>query len=380
MSNLAEQLMESASAVAALGNVETDIAALDDSSVSGGMALVRDLRRNLQAYEVLLSAEITRRSSHEFGNSGLARRNGSPTPATYIQAITGVSIDEATKLARVGSLVLDAQATAVDEVDGVAPEIGAPLATAAVSGQISVDAADAIRKGLGSPDDAISTERLREAEVELLALADKVSPEALLKLARIARNQLDHAAVAEGQKRRSDLRYVRRWRRDGMSGGSWCLPDEDGGAEIDTSLRLLLASRTGGPRFPETDKDGNEVVKSAKQVALDDPRSMDHVLADGFTQIVLNGLHVDPSVVPGASRAPVRVMVPERVLREANPSSDDAAGDSEGNPVAGSALLEDSLSAITFGKLEEYLCEGGQVGVLFDDSGQIIDIGREQRL
>jgi hypothetical protein len=227
-----------------------------------------------------------------------------------------------------------------------------------------VAAADAIRKGLGRPDDAVTSEQLRTAEKELLEQAGKVSPEALLKLARIARNQLDLDAVAAGQKRRSDMRYVRRWRRDGMSGGSWALPDEDGGADIDNALKLLLASRQGGPRFPETDANGNEVVKTAAEIALEDSRSVDEVLADGFAQIFLNGLRADPSVVPAPGRVPVRLMVTEQVLREEH----------------GSALLEDSLSAITFEKLEEIRCEGGQVGVLFDENGQVIDVGREQRL
>jgi hypothetical protein len=385
MSNLAKRLLESASAVAALGDAESDIAALDDASVLAGMTLVRDHRRNLQSYELLLSAEISRRSSHDLGNSGLARRNGSPTPATLIQSITGVSIDEANKLARLGSAVLEAEsATRPDRDNGETTSLAAPppLATAALSGQVSVDSADAIRKGLGRPDDAITIAQLQNAEGELLAQAGKVSPEALLKLARIARNQLDEAAVAEGQKRRSDLRYVRRWRRDGMSGGSWCLPDEDGGAEIDTALRLALASRTGGPRFATTDKKGNPVPKTAREVPAADPRTMDQVLADTFAQIVHNGLHVDPSVVPGAGRAPVRVMVQVSDLGadQEGEARDRVSSAHEGGSVARLALLEDSLSAVTFSKLEEYLCAGGQVGVLFDSQGQVLDVGREQRL
>jgi hypothetical protein len=38
------------------------------------------------------------------------------------------------------------------------------------------------------------------------------------------------------------------------------------------------------------------------------------------------------------------------------------------------------MSAITFGKLEEYLCEGGTVAIVFDDHGNPLDVGREQRL
>lgn len=378
MSNLAEQLLESASAVAALGCAGEDIAALDDASVVAGMALVSSHRRNLQAYEVLLSAEIAKRSSHELGNSGLARSNGSATPAALIQSITGGSMDEATQLARLGSAVAEAElaaaANAADiaaagepqegELDDGVPGPTVALAQAALAGEISVAAADAIRRGLGKPDAAITAEQLRTIELELLKDARSVSPEALLKLARIARGNLDVEAVARGQKKRADMRYVRVWQRDGMSFGTWCLPNEDGGAEIHTTIKLALASRTGGPRFPETDAAGEPVIKTAAQVQLEDPRTFDQVQADAFSQIFANGIRVDPSVVPGAGRAPVRVIVTEKALRNEQ----------------GTALLEDSLSSITLSKLQEYLCEGGRVGVLFDDNGQLLDVGREQRL
>ncbi|HEX4444516.1 MAG TPA: DUF222 domain-containing protein [Galbitalea sp.] len=405
MSNLAEQLLESASAVATLGTAPEDIAALDDASVLEGMKLITAHRRGLQAYEVLLSSEIAKRSSHQFGNAGLARSNGSATPAILIQSLTGGSIDEATKLARMGEVVaaaehdanalMDAEAGFAEHdgagpahpgpaptdpvpsdpvpthpvftypvlTDGAQPPVS-PLAAATVTGDISLAAADAIRKGLGKPDAAITMDRLRLAEATLLRDAGKISPEALLKLARVARSELDLEAVARGQKKRAQLRYVRTWQRDGMSGGSWSIPDEDGGADIYTALKLMLASRTGGPRFPQTDEAGNPIRKSAAQIQLEDTRTFEQVAADGFVQVFQNGLRVDPSIVPGAGRAPVRVIVTDKVLMERR----------------GTASLEGSLSKITVEKLEEYLCEGGQVGVLFDENGNLIDVGREQRL
>jgi len=364
MSNLAEQLLQSASAVAALGSEAAEIAALDDVQLADGMALVAEHRRDLQAYEILLSAQIAKRSSHDFGNDGLARRNGSATPAIFIQSITGSSMDEAVKLASLGTMLVDVEAEAEAQPIGGAPPVISDLATAALSGAVSVDAAAAIRKGLGRPDEAVTAEQLREAETRLLTDAGKVSPEALLKLARVARNELDCEAIARGQKQRAEIRYVRSWQRDGMSGGSWRIPNEDGGSDIHYALQQLLASRTGGPRFPQTDVDGNEVVKSAAEVTLEDPRTFEQVLADGFVQIFLNGLRADPSVVPSAGRVPVRVMVTDTTL----------------NSGSGSALLEGSLTAITFEKLGEYLCESGTVGVLFDDDNNVIDVGREQRL
>ncbi len=353
-------LTETASAVAALGACQGDIDLLDDLSLQSAMRLVREHEQELQRYKLWLATAIARRSDHTLGYDGLARRNGFPTPATFIQSMTGSSIDEATKLARMGQSMRDA------EVDGTEPTA---VDTAALAGAITLDCADAIRRGLGVADAAVTAEQLRIAAEKLIAHAQStsalgsVTPEALVKLARQARHALDLDAIERGEKQRSATRYVRRWSRDGMSGGSWALPDEDGGSEIDTALRLLLARTNGGPRFPATDGDGNAIEKSAGEVATEDTRSADQILADGFTQIFLNGLRVDPSVVPGASRAAVRVIVEREVLQTRS----------------GSALLEESLSAISFGKLEENLCAGGTVEVILNDNGTI-DVGREQRL
>jgi hypothetical protein len=46
---------------------------------------------------------------------------------------------------------------------------------------------------------------------------------------------------------------------------------------------------------------------------------------------------------------------------------------------AGSAMLEESMSPISFSKLGEYLCEGGTVDVIFGTDGSM-NVGRTQRL
>ena len=96
-------------------------------------------------------------------------------------------------------------------------------------------------------------------------------------------------------------------------------------------------------------------------------------MADGFVQIFHNGLTADPSVVPGAGRAPVRVIVPAKVL-------DDRVTNGAGGKPSGSAVLEETMSAITFRKLEEYLCEGGTIAIGFGHDGDPLNVGREQRL
>ncbi|HEX4399987.1 MAG TPA: DUF222 domain-containing protein [Galbitalea sp.] len=372
MSNSRALLVEAASAVAALGACQRDFSLLDDASLIEGMRLVRELDGQAQSYKLWMSAEIARRSDYTLGYDGLARKNGSATPAIFIQAMTGSSIEEANRLARLGQSMVDYAGPA----DGFEPGRVSPAVQAAVSGELSLDAADAIRRGLGQPDDSVTAAQLATAADELVARAGAMTPEALLKAARRARNELDLDAIERGEKQRSATRYVRTWSRDGMSGGSWALPDEDGGLEIRNALKLLVATKTNGPRFVDiTRRTPGADISNSPETADDpeDDRSPEHIMADGFVQIFHNGLTADPSVVPGAGRAPVRVIVPEHVLT-------DRANNGPDSKPSGSALLEESMSAISIGKLGEFLCEGGTIGILFTENGQILDAGREQRL
>ncbi len=317
MSTLASSLLQTASAVAALGASVDEIAILDDASVMAGLGLVRDHRLALQAYELALSAEIARRSDHRLGYEGLARKNGSATPAIFIQSLTGSSIEDATQLARLGQSMAEAQ-----DAGESSP---APITTAALDGGITVAAADAIRKGLGEPDAAVTAEQLAAAAEELIARAGAggLTPEQLLKAARRARGDLDLDAIERGAKTRAALRHVRVWRKDGMCGGSWALPDEDGGLEIYTSMKLLVAAKTGGPRFADVTKESaptpDPVAAVEPAAEIVDDRTVEQVMADGFAQIFHNGLTTDPSIVPGVGRAAVRVMVPREVLDHPHP-------------------------------------------------------------
>ena len=379
MSNSPTLLVEAASAVTALGACQGDIDVLDEASLLAGMRALSELDRQTQTYKLWFAAAIARQSDHTLGYDGLARRNGSATPAIFIQSMTGSSIEEATKLARLGQSMVDAAGSP----DGLAPGQGSPIVEAAVSGGISVDAADAIRRGLGVADGAVTAEQLAAVAEGLIARASAMTPEALLKAARQARNDLDLDAIERGEKQRAAIRYVRVWKRDGMCGGSWAAPDEDGGLEIYNTMKLMVANKTNGPRFADAHK--SDVTKESAPAAdvvepqpapedlLVDERSPEQVMADGFVQIFHNGLTANPSIVPGAGRAPVRVIVSDTVL------TDRATNGPDARP-SGSALLEETMSAISFGKLGEYLCEGGTVGIPFTENGQILDAGREQRL
>ncbi|HEX4058326.1 MAG TPA: hypothetical protein VHX87_08430, partial [Galbitalea sp.] len=109
MSNPTPTLTDTAAAVAGLGGCQADIDLLDDACLQEGMRMLAELDQQARPYRLWLAAAIAKRSDHTLGYDGLARRNGFPTPATFIQSLTGTSIDEATKLARLGGMIVEAE-------------------------------------------------------------------------------------------------------------------------------------------------------------------------------------------------------------------------------------------------------------------------------
>jgi hypothetical protein len=355
MQKAATDLLDTASAVAALGGDQADIDALDDASLMAAMTMIAQHEQQVGRYKLWVAASIARRSAHEAGFGGLARRNGSPTPTVLIQSLSGSSLGEAGRLAHLGSMAVEA----ADACDAGGREPWQVSVIRAVSeGRLTLDVADAIRRGLGVADEGVSPAQLGAAAKALVLLGATGTPDSVWRSAREMRNALDEEAIARGEKKRSDQRYVRRFRRDGMRGGSWLLPDEEGGLEIDAAFSLMLADRTGGPRFV----DAEGVIP--KEIGLDDERTNEQVLADGFVHLMQRGIDVDPAAVPGSRRAAVRVIVDDSTLHNRT----------------GHAIVEGSDNSISFDSLERHLCETGTVGVMFDTDGQAINVGREQRL
>ena len=192
------------------------------------------------------------------------------------------------------------------------------------------------------------------------------------------------------------IHYLRVWKRDARYGGYWAIADEDGRLEIHNALKLLAAKKTSGPRFADTQK--GEVAKDRTPtpglierqaesglfeqqaesgcrvgVVIEDERSIEHIMADGFAQIVHNALTANPSIVPDRAGHQERVIVQGAVLTDRVKNGPDTAP-------TGSAILEETLSTITLGKLKEYLCAGGTVRVVLDENGQLLDVGPDQRL
>src|SRR5882757_8675885 len=123
------QLRESADAVARLG---LDFSAFADGSLLDAQRVLAEHRRTVDVFSVALAGEIARRSSRELGYAGLAARSGFLSPEALIQSVSGGYRAEAARHVAVGSA------------------LDSPVGAAVLSGAISVDAADAIQRGLGT--------------------------------------------------------------------------------------------------------------------------------------------------------------------------------------------------------------------------------------
>jgi hypothetical protein len=151
--------------VAAFGNTAASYATLTDEQLLAAQSEINAFRRHGDTRGAWCAGEIAKRSSRELGHSGLAQRNGFATPEAMIQAQSGSTRNEATKLVKVGTMMAETDAAVkVLENDPASPFAMipwlAPAARAVTAGTLTLDTAEAIRKGLGEIDPRVPAEKL----------------------------------------------------------------------------------------------------------------------------------------------------------------------------------------------------------------------------
>ncbi|MEO6533256.1 MAG: DUF222 domain-containing protein [Pseudolysinimonas sp.] len=290
-------------------------------------------RRDIDARAAVIAAEIAYRSRRELGHEGLSQRMGARTPEKLIQQVTGASAHDAGTLARVGALP---------------PE--SPLGLAVAAGGLGLDAADAIHSGLGesAPDDAV---------LALIASASELSVEKLAARAREVRAELDEDGIEDREGYLRERRFLRLSPvGDGMTRLSGLL-DPESAAVVVAAYDGATSPRRGGPRFVDP-----EAIEASDALSRDE-RTTEQVALDAFVQLISLGSESDTTVLPGR-RPAVRVLVAERDLARR----------------AGAGQFEGQSAAISVATVERHACDTGIVPVIFDASGRVVDIGREQRL
>ena len=385
-------LLDAAAEVARLGSCSTDYDALSDAEVLAGQRALAHAQRELDTRKAWMAKTLAQRSRWELGQAGLAQQQGFRSPEDLIQKLTGTSKVESRKLLGVGRMLAeteeadarqaedDAEAARrlVDHAldpDALDPnsEPGeparpplspapwhAPISRAVTGGTLSIDAAHALRTGLGDVDTVVTGPVLADALAGLLDDARSLNVDQLLKRARQVRDSLDEAGIRVREQKAWDDRYLRIWTLDtGQVGVDGLFPPEQG-EFIKSTFDSLTSPRRGGVRFVDTDR-----AAWAKKVT-DDPRTTTQITCDGFIDLLKAGTTVNPNEMLGGRQPAVQILTTTTPAGQAGK--------------AGHGYIEGNTAPVSAETIERLICETGTVEITFDDLNRPLDVGREQRL
>lgn len=353
-------------AIDALTAVSREVGAyrgVDDATIIELNRLSSVERQLADTHAALIAGEIAQRSAPALGQSGLAQRQGFRTPEELVRVTSRSTVREASEAVRVGRMVREAQAAA--EPDPLTGELAVPsepwlrtVTEAITAGILPIASADAIRSGLGQPGEGVTDVLLADAAAQLCAEALMLDADRLFRRARELRDELDEAGIADRERQRHQHRSLRFSKLpDGMARISWLLDPESAAVAADLYDRAT-SPRRGGPRFV-----GSEAEAKAESI-LADSRTTEQLASDVFLELLRQGSGADSSQLLGSGAPSVRVLVTAKALDER----------------FGHGRLEGQPDPISIESVERIVCSASIVPVVFDDNGQALDVGREQRL
>lgn len=321
----------------------SDAARLGDDELLAEQAAFASARRLVDAGAAAVAAEIAERSRRELGAEGLAQSRGERTPESLVARVTGLSKRDAGTLVRVGTLVAKPSSWLVD------------VASAVDDGRLSLEGADVVRAGLGSPG-AVREDDLAAAATALVREASSLTLDELATRARQVRAELDVAGVPAREEELRERRFLSLTPQpDGMTRISGLL-DPESAAVVSGAIDAATSPRRGGPRFVDesTAPPGSDV---------DDERTIPQLLVDALVDIVALATRADPGKVFGSRRVGVRVHVTGKDLY---------AG-------VGFAHFEGQTQVVSVETADRIACDAGIVPVEFDTDGRVLNVGRSQR-
>jgi hypothetical protein len=366
MESFSSRLLETAAAVSRIAASAEDFDGLSDERLIELQRAIAACDRGLDAYRSHVARQLARRSTRELGHAGLASRHGFASPEAMIETMAQVSGRQAARLVTLGRLIdeTDVARRLLDEGGAAADRASArvvweaPIVEALESGELSVECADALRRGLGSPTERVSADMLRGLAERVLTAHGGVSADRLYKAARIERDLADLDGVKARQQQLYERGGLRVYPRpDGM----WRMTadlDPEAAAELTSVLDPLTSSRRGGPRFIDP-----EGVARARRI-VDDPRTTERIALDGLLELLRLGVNADHGTLHGAIRPVVKIVVTQESL--------DAG--------SGLAIIENTGEIIPIETAERALCSGDSIDVTVAPDGTPLDLGRGARL
>lgn len=356
--DLLTRLVAAADAVAAVpGDVES-YRSLSDKALSDALRSHAQLMRLVESRGAVLAGEVARRSTPELGHNGLAQRSGHRTAVELVRVMTRTTARQAATAVDAGLLVQQTVPDAVTgELVGHRPWL-LPLGHAVAAGALSPAAAEAIRNGLRSPSEGVTEADLAMAAEQLCDEAAALDADRLFRRARELRDLLDESGIADRERERRARRGVKFWRRpDGMGRLTWEL-DPESCSVVGEIFDRVTSPKRGGPRFVDEQKQAE-----ADAVRADD-RTPEQYASDAFLQLLRQGVNANSSRLLGGAPPGVRVLITADAL----------------NTRHGHGHLEGEADPVGISTVQRIVCGAGIVPVAFDDHGEGMNVGREQRL
>ncbi len=344
---------------------------LGDDALLAAVESLTALRHEIERCQAIATAEVARRSSTAFGVSGLAQRAGHASTGQLLQSITHSSKRETASLLGVGQMIAatdaagdlqrqrEADPILAEETPEPTPPWFAQLGAAVTSGLLTVEVGDAIRRGLGEPGDDVDEAMLATELAELIPLCRQVDADAARRAARQARDRIDVAGVIARADRQRHDQFWRLWvKADGMVRGEFELEPESG-MLVKAVFDQLTHPRHINQKVRRSFGDpvhGDEHYADARAARQRDA-------ADGLVQLLRAGASVDPSRLLNEKKPSVRLVVNTHSLATGH----------------GTGIIEGHPDRIPLTSIHTRLCEG-YLPVKFDDHGQVLDLGRDERL
>jgi hypothetical protein len=324
--------------------------------------IAAELSRSVGAQTALLAGEIARRSAPALGSAGLAQRTGYRTPEQLVKVISGISGRDAGRTTRLGRLIHDTVLSgSADPTTGEIIESGQPwlrpVAGALHSGTISLDAAEAIRVGLGIPNSAVTTAQLEAAATQLSREAISLDPDQLSHRARQLRDELDAAGIPiRESERRSQRSFRLTVLPNGMGRAVWIM-DPETLALAKNLCDRVSSPRLGGPRFL------NQKDTSLSAAILADTRTTQQLLSDSLLELLRIGADANPRFLLGSGTAQIHITVSKPTAEAAN----------------GFGRLEGQPDPVSLATVERLACDGDTTEVTFTPDRRPLDVGRRHR-
>jgi hypothetical protein len=261
-----------------------------------------------------------------------------------------------------------------------------PVATALAAGMLSIAASESIRNGLGLPNSAITAETLSGAAEQLCAeAAAGIDPDRLFRRARELRDDLDLGGVRVREEEKRQLRGFTLFARpNGTGRGTWEMDPETFVQAKDLYDRMT-SPKNGGVRFVAGDRAGDARSTLADSI-LADERTVAQLASDGFLQLLRQGADADTRFMLGTGAPVIRITATRKAIdRGAGPGVGVGGGAGLGAGLgtgggAGLGRLEGAADPVSIETVQRMLCTGKSISVIFDELGNAVESGMEQRL